>query len=231
MSKRAGEEVAGGRVGLTDLRMLESLRLSAREAGSTWRMIVLHGLGDSLAGYRWLPEALDLPWLGYRLVNAPDHYFGGYSWYDFAGDPRPGVLRSRQALFELLDDEIAQGTPADRLFLLGFSQGCLMTLDVGARYPKRLAGCVGISGYVHELERLVAEFSPVAREQRFLVTHGDADPLIPLAPVRQQMERLRAAGLSIEWHEFAKEHTIAGEEEIGVIRAFVSAARDRNARR
>ena len=35
-------------------------------------MIVLHGLGDSMEGYRWLPEALQLPWLNYLLVNAPD---------------------------------------------------------------------------------------------------------------------------------------------------------------
>ena len=37
-------------------------------------MVVLHGLGDSVAGFRWLPEALGLPWMNYLLVNAPDDY-------------------------------------------------------------------------------------------------------------------------------------------------------------
>ena len=49
-------------------------------------MIVMHGLGDSLAGFRWITEAMQLPWLNYLLVNAPDEYYGGYSWYDYAGD-------------------------------------------------------------------------------------------------------------------------------------------------
>jgi len=70
--------------------------IAAREPGSRRLMIMLHGLGDSIEGYRWLPEALNLPWLNYLLVNAPDEYYGGYSWYDFAGNIAPGVARSRK---------------------------------------------------------------------------------------------------------------------------------------
>lgn len=206
--------------------MLDSLRVPARDPDSKWLMVVLHGLGDSLAGYRWLPEAMDLPWLGYQLVNAPDHYFGGYSWYDFAGDPGPGVERSRRELFTLLDGLVAEGRPSECLFVLGFSQGCLMTLELAGRYGRRLAGCVGISGYVHQVERLASELSPQAANQRVLVTHGTRDPLLPLAPVRRQVELLRSAGMSIEWREFVKEHTIAGEEELAVIRRFITAARN-----
>lgn len=205
--------------------MLDSLAVPPREAGSDWTMIVLHGLGDSPAGYRWLPDALGLPWLGYRLVTAPDHYFGGWSWYDFAGDPAPGVARSRGLVREFLAALEAEGVPAARTFLLGFSQGCLMTLDVALRHPERLAGAVGVSGYVHQPEALLRELAPVAREQRLLVTHGTHDPLIPIAPVRAQIELLRRAGVPLEWREFRKEHTIAGEEELAVIRSFVAAAR------
>lgn len=205
--------------------MLDSLRVPAQEKESRSIMVVLHGLGDSLAGYRWLPDAMGVSWLHYELVNAPDHYFGGYSWYDFAGNPGPGVERSRKLLFKCLEQLEAQGFPASQIFLFGFSQGCLMTLDVGLRYPRVLAGGIGISGYLHEPERTLKEFSPVARQQRFLVTHGTWDPLIPLDPVRRQMDMLRAAGVSVEWREFAKEHTIAGEDELSVIRDFVRAAR------
>lgn len=205
--------------------MLDSLQVAALEKGSPWTMVVLHGLGDSLAGYRWMPEALGLPWMNYRLVNAPDHYFGGYSWYDFAGTPGPGIERSRKLLEELFAHLRSQGQAPERTFLLGFSQGCLMTLEFGLRHASVLAGCVGISGYVHEPDRLAGQFSPVAGRQRFLVTHGTGDPLIPIGPVRQQVERLRGAGASIEWREFRKDHTIAGEEELGVIRDFLTACR------
>jgi phospholipase/carboxylesterase len=203
--------------------MLHSELIPAVERGSRRLMVMLHGLGDSIEGYRWLPEAMRLPWLNYLLVNAPDDYYGGFSWYDITGNQAPGVLRSRKLLFDLLDDLRARGYPTELTTLGGFSQGCLMAIDVALRYPHRLAGVVGISGYVFEPDEVLRELSPVAREQRLLVTHGTFDPVIPFAKTHPQIIQLQAAGLRIEWHEFAKPHTIAGEEELGVIRKSVRA--------
>ncbi len=201
--------------------MLETVLLPARPSDSRRLMVVLHGLGDSVDGYRWLPPSLGLPWMNYLLVNAPDEYFGGYSWYDFATDAAPDICRSRALLIEVLDDARTRGFPTEQTTLFGFSQGCLMTLEVGLRFPHRFAGLVGISGYVHDPERLLAELSPVALQQRLLVTHGTEDTMIPFAGVREQINVLKAEGLHVEWHEFVKGHTIAGEDELDVIRDFV----------
>lgn len=205
--------------------MLTSELIPAPNRASRQLLVVLHGLGDSMEGWRWLPEALQLPDLNYLLVNAPDDYYGGFSWYDLNGDSEPGILRSRRLLAELLDAQEGRGFPSEQTSLLGFSQGCLMTVDVGFRHPRRLAGLVGISGYVWEPETLLRELSPVARDQRMLFTHGTRDPLIPCAQVRGQVESLAAAGLSIEWREFNKVHTIAGEPELALVRQFLSRAR------
>ncbi len=201
--------------------MLHSELLPAREKNSNRLMIMLHGLGDSIEGYRWLPEAMNLPSLNYLLVNAPDDYYGGYAWFDL-NDIMPGVLRSRSLLFEVLDDLRGRGYPTEQITFGGFSQGSLMAVDVGLRYPHRFAGIVGISGWVCEPEILLKELSPVARQQRLLLTHGTADPLLPIAQVRPQIPLLKAAGLNVEWCEFDKVHTII-EEEIVLVRDFVSA--------
>jgi len=201
---------------------LHSELIPAQSKDSKRLFIMLHGLGDSIEGYRWFPEAMNLPRLNYLLVNAPDDYYGGYSWFDFQGDMVPGVKRSRQSLFELLDAQRDAGFPTDQTILGGFSQGCLIAIEVGLRYPHRLAGIVGISGWVCEPEKLLAELSPIAFQQRLLVTHGLFDPMVPFADTREQVNMLKAAGLHVEWHEFAKPHTIAGELELAVIRDFVS---------
>lgn len=201
--------------------MLTHELLPARDPASRRLLVVLHGLGDSLEGYRWMPGELRLPWLNYLLVNAPDEYFGGYSWYDIYGDPAPGIARSRRALTALLDELPRRGYPSGQTALFGFSQGCLMVLETGLRYPQRLAGLVGVSGYLQDVAALLRELSPVAREQRILMTHGRQDPLIPIEPVRKQAELLRRAGLNLEWREFDKAHTLAGEEELAVIRNFL----------
>ena len=205
--------------------MLHSEWVPAAEENSRRLMVVLHGLGDSLDGWRWFPEAMNLPWLNYLIVNAPDDYYGGFSWFDLGEKDQmlPGVQRSRKLLFDLLDDLRAKGLPAEQITLGGFSQGCLMSVDAGLRYPHRLAGIVGISGWIFEPEQLLAELPPVGRKQRLLMTHGTADPMVPITKVRPQIPVLQAAGLQIEWHEFAKGHTVAGEAELSVIRNFVRA--------
>ena len=96
-----------------------------------------------------------------------------------------------------------------------------MALETGLRYPHRLAGVVGISGWVFEIDNLLRDLSPLAKTQRILATHGAFDPILPFAEVRDQVHRLQAAGVNITWREFPKEHTIHGEEEIAAIREFI----------
>ncbi len=99
-----------------------------------------------------------------------------------------------------------------------------MTVDAGLRYPHLFAGLVGISGYVHEpRSNHSRNLTPLAKEQRLLVTHGTQDPIVPFAAARKQFQQLKAAGVNLEWHEFVKEHTIAGEAELSVIRDFIVA--------
>jgi predicted esterase len=201
--------------------MLETKLIHADEPDSRRLMIVLHGLGDSMAGYAWMPQVLQFPWLNYLLVNAPDPYFGGFSWYDYAGEAETGVRRSIKLLNGLLDAQRQIGFPTEQTVLSGFSQGCLMTLETGLRYPHRFAGLIGLSGYVLDAQVLLREASSVAKEQHVLMTHGRQDPLIPFAEVKKQMEQLKAGGIAIEWHEFNKAHTIC-EPEILVVRKFIA---------
>jgi len=202
--------------------MLHSELIPAANPKSGRLMVVLHGLGDSMEGFRWMPEGMRLPWLNYLLVNAPDDYYGGYSWFDI-NNPVAGVERSRKLLFALLDDLRARKFAPENITLGGFSQGCLMTLEVGLSYPHRLAGLVGISGWVLDPQKLIRELPAAGLQQRVLMTHGTEDPLIPIAGVRTQIPLLKAAGINVTWREFDKAHTIAGEPELAVIREFVRA--------
>lgn len=209
--------------------MLETQLVHAQDSSSKRLMVVLHGLGDSMAGYSWVPQILRLPWMNYLLVNAPDPYDGGFSWYNILmtgpasshhAFSEPTVRRSVKLLTGVLEAQRDLGFSSEETMLFGFSQGCLMTLETGLRYPRRLAGLIGISGYVLAPNALLREAAPVAKQQRVLVTHGRQDPLIPFAAVKTQMEQLRAGGIALEWREFDKPHTIL-EEEIALMREFV----------
>lgn len=185
-------------------------------------VVVMHGRGDSIEGFTWLPDAMGLADVGYLLLQAPDDYYGGWSWYDLPPDQGPGILRSRALVMAALDALPAQGVAHQDVVLFGFSQGCLMAIDVGLRYPHRLAGVCGASGYVMWPERAAAEATDHAKAQPWLVTAGRLDDVIPLAKTAEGVAQLQAAGIPVDFREYAKGHTIDPAQELPDMRHWMA---------
>jgi len=187
-------------------------------------MLVLHGRGDSYEGFAWLPQALAISGLGYVMVNAPDDYYGGFSWYDLPPNQEDGIVRSRKILDQLFDElcgeSVAGRIDPKSLFVFGFSQGCLMSWEWGGRLPTQLGGVIGVSGYVFNSHALVEEFTEQAKATPRLITHGRQDDVLPFSDSELQADFLRDSGVPFEWHEYEKDHTIA-PEEIAMIRHWI----------
>lgn len=183
-------------------------------------LVFLHGLGDSPAGWSFLPAALTLPGLEIILVQAPIPYGPGWSWYDFE-NPRRGredIGDSRRALLELLAH---LDRPAGRTVLGGFSQGAVMSIEGGLRGPLALAGVLAISGYVPLLEDYPKAFSPTGAAVPVLATHGPWDSVLPLDMVRPQMEALAGAGANLVFETYDKAHDLDLEEELPRVRTWL----------
>jgi phospholipase/carboxylesterase len=185
-------------------------------------IVVLHGLGDSAKGFFWLQDELEIDSLNYLLLNAPEPYYSGYRWYDIYEDPIPGIVRSRGILSEVFAVLAHEEYPPEKTFLLGFSQGCLMTLEFGARHSDRLAGYVGISGYTIDPTALLRDLNPKVNQGDWLITHGTKDEILPVETTRSQMETLRKGGFKIDYREYTKTHTVDPERELPDIRQFIA---------
>lgn len=188
-------------------------------------ILVLHGRGDSYAGFEWLPSSLR--WgeqVNFLLVNAPDPYGDGFSWYDLPPDQLPGIKRSALLLDTLMDELKTLGYRGEDTVLFGFSQGCLMALEWGGRTSHRLAGFVAVSGYCYDEKVLAQEFSPAALQSKWLVTHGTKDDLLPYARSEEQARYLKEKGLPLEFHGFPKEHTIDFRRELPLMEAWMETA-------
>lgn len=172
-------------------------------------VVVLHGRGDSAAGFHWMPEFMKLSGVSYLFANAPDPWFEGFSWYDMPPNHGPGVVRSRACLDELFAELQAHGIRPQDIVLFGFSQGCLLTLEWGARTELPLAGCIGVSGYCYDADALARELADAARTRPWLITHGTQDDVVPYDRTAQQMQHLIAAGLPVDFRTYRKPHTIS----------------------
>lgn len=201
--------------------VLTSRFIAADQGNSPYLMLVLHGRGDSLEGFTFLPEMLQEPALNYLLVNAPDDWYGGFSWYDLESNQKPGVERSAALLNQLLLEVEQAGYLASDMFLFGFSQGCLMSLEWGLRTQKPFRGIVGVSGYCLDAKKLEEEAGEVGRQTPCLVTHGYEDEVLPYRRTEAQMDHLSAHGFKMEMIGYHKGHTIDPYHEFPHIQAWV----------
>ncbi len=182
-------------------------------------MIVLHGRGDSIKPFKSFDRELRIEGMNYLLLNAPRKYLDGYSWYGEPPFQKLGVLRIRQKMFQLLKELEEQGWEPENIFLLGFSQGCLVSSDVALNYPKKLGGVIGISGYFHFFPRWK---NTVQRNRLtpWLFTHGSKDDVLPLVDTKFGIQKLRSAGLKVDFIESDKRHVFQ-EKEYPLIRRWV----------
>ena len=74
---------------------------------------------------------------------------------------------------------------------------------------------------MREPDQLLKLRSPFAGQQRFCITHGMMDDLIPIEESQKQVELVRQAGLQVEWKEIVKGHTIDPFGEMILIRRFI----------
>jgi len=183
-------------------------------------MIILHGRGDSSQGFTWLASYLNLDNMNYLLLDAPYEYFGGRSWYDLPPHQQEGIKHSSLILTQILDTLFDKDFNAQESFLFGFSQGALLTFEFGARYHKKLAGYLAISGYIYDAKGLLKEMNPALKEANWLCTHGIHDDVLPYATSKAQVETLQNGGFRIEFKSYPKVHTIA-EDELQMIKAWI----------
>ena len=193
----------------------------------TRTVIVLHGLGDSGHGFAPVAEELDLSALGdvrFVLPHAPEQPVtinGGYvmrAWYDILGtdlarvEDEPGLRRSATEIEALIARENARGIASSRIVLMGFSQGCAMTLLTGLRHRERLAGLAGLSGYLPLAATTAAERSEANRDVPLFLAHGTQDPVVPYPRGVASRDALAALGYAIEWHEYPMPHSVCAQE-------------------
>lgn len=196
---------------------------AAQQASVIW----LHGLGADGHDFEPIVPELRLPdQLGIRFIfpHAPirpvtiNSGMAMRAWYDVKNqdlrweEDAEAIAESTGIINRIIAAEIHAGIAANRIVLAGFSQGGVITLHCGLRYPERLAGLIALSSYLPLSDRLAAERSVSGRDVPILMVHGVFDPIIPLQAGLQSCDFLKQAGYDVEWQTYPMQHTVCLEE-------------------
>lgn len=189
------------------MSILDGPRVDAASGEAKSLVIFLHGYGadgNDLIGLAQ-PLAGVLPDTAFVSPNAPEPCKAapmGRQWFPISyldgsteQEMNDGFVRASRTLHAYLDEQIAaSGLDADRVALVGFSQGTMMALDVGLRREAQLAGIVGFSGRLLRAEALEAEMKS---KPPVLLVHGADDPMVPPASLGDAEAALKKADVEV----------------------------------
>src|SRR6202040_1855393 len=112
-------------------------------------------------------------------------------------DNEPYLSSALEVLSSLLAS-IERSIPADRVILLGFSQGACLSLEYAARHARRYGGVVGLSGGLIGPDGTPRQYAGSLAGTPIFLGCSDVDPHIPMQRVHHSEEVLRGLGGAVE---------------------------------
>ena len=185
--------------------MLEDISIKPADGGKIERVvIILHGLGDSAEGIISLADPMKSAFPNTEFVapNAPfpcDFSPFGYQWFSMQDMSQEavlnGVIHASSILNEYIDHIIeSRGLTPDKVALLGFSQGTMMSLYVAPRRTPAVAAVLGYSGALVGGDTLPQErrSSPPV-----MLIHGMNDDVVPFQAMLHAVAGLQNANINV----------------------------------
>ena len=189
-------------------------------------IIWLHGLGadghdfEPIVPQLGLPDNLAVRFIFPHAPHMPVSINGGYimpAWYDIKQQDlgvehdKQGVHDSALAINMLIEQELMRGIPAHRIILAGFSQGAAMSIYVGLRQEKPLAGIMALSGYML-LEDEIVDVRQHDMPIPIFLAHGKQDPIVNFKLGEVAHQQLKQLGHPVAWHAYDMEHSVCPDE-------------------
>ncbi|SDT19180.1 phospholipase/carboxylesterase [Pseudomonas asplenii] len=183
-------------------------------------VIFLHGYGsneDDLFGIR---ESLPADYTVLSVRGRLELASGGYQWFHRRTDSaqydgnREDLSQSAEAVTDFIQRATEKyHTQPDKVFLIGFSQGAMMTYEVALRHPEVLRGIAALSGRLLPVVRTQVLAPSSYRGLSVFIGHGTADPQVPYAGATEALSYLQTLSIEPGFHSYpGVVHTISGNE-------------------
>ncbi|WP_309642084.1 alpha/beta fold hydrolase [Flavobacterium sp.] len=180
-------------------------------------LLLLHGYGSNEEDL--FSFASELPEAYYVIsVRAPyDLMYGSYAWYaiNFDADENKfsdlNQARSSRDLISNFIDELFTAYPIDaqKVTLIGFSQGTILSYAVALSYPQKVQRVVAMSGYLNTEMATENYAQNDFKNLTIFASHGTADQVIPVDWARKAKPILDTLGIETTYKEYPIGHGVS----------------------
>ena len=198
----------------TDQVLDYRVRRPLKESDTSPVLFLLHGYGsheeDLFSFANYLPEE-------YLIISlrAPlSLSFGGYAWYSIHFNEQQDkwsddaeAKKAQEIILYNIDYHLEQfKLKGQKVSLLGFSQGAILSWAVGLSHPERIDKIIALSGYVNEDIFVYAKEG--LDQLRIFSSHGTQDPTLPIDWARKGIALVEKKEISVAYKEYPQGHGI-----------------------
>ncbi|OIQ36988.1 MAG: phospholipase [Bacteroidetes bacterium MedPE-SWsnd-G1] len=193
------------------------VRSAKNKSDKTPLLILLHGYGsneqDLFSFASELPEDLFIVSARAPMTMNP----GSYAWYTIHFDMNNGkfsdIDEAKESISKISTfiDEVKEEYQVgiENTFLLGFSQGTILSYAIGLNYPEKVQHIIALSGYINldllESGHRINNFSKLD----FFCSHGTVDQVIPVEWAQNAEPYLNELGIENTYKEYMVGHGVA----------------------
>jgi predicted esterase len=184
-------------------------------------IILVHGRGGSAEDLLALAGELAFDDILYVAPQAANHTWYPYSFLAPMAQNEPGLTSGLNRISSLLDSLRSDGLPPQRVGLMGFSQGACLSLEYAARYARRYAAIIGLSGGVIGPPGTPRNYTGSLDGTPVFLGCSDVDPHIPLDRVHESADVFRALNAVVDERIYPGMGHLVNEDEIEAVRALL----------
>jgi phospholipase/carboxylesterase len=188
-------------------------------------LILLHGIGSNEQDLFSMANQLPKQML---IISARAPYTlsqGSYAWYHMdlsTGKPiysSEEAEKSRNLILQFID-QIKTKYKTEEIYLMGFSQGAIMSYSVALTSPEKVKGVVALSGRIlTDIKPHIAPKSKLGKLQLF-IGHGINDQVLPLYNGKAAALQCTNLNIPISYKEYQMTHEISREEFSDIMQWF-----------
>jgi predicted esterase len=176
-------------------------------------IVLVHGRGASPEDIYTVFQALEVPDLAVVAPRAADNTWYPYSFLSPIARNEPKLGSALGTIRRLVRDLEAQGVPAERIALLGFSQGACLALEFTARHARRYGGVIALSGGLIGPPGTPRDYAGSLAGTPVFLGCSDVDAHIPVERVQESAEVLAQMAAAVDARIYpGMGHTVNGDE-------------------
>lgn len=190
-------------------------------------MILLHGRGAGAHGILSLAQEINLPKVAYLAPEAQ-----GATWYPNRfivprAQNEPHLSSALSVVHDLIDEVVAHGIAAEKIIVLGFSQGACLAVESVARKPQQYGGAVALSGGLIGAQDEMNDYEGDLAGTPIFLGCSDMDFHIPVDRVHESTRILNEMGASVDERIYPGMGHTVNMDELEAVRALVRAVIER----